>query len=202
TTTTSWASPRSRILSASSRAISSNGLMLILSPSVSTPLPSARTRTRTLASTTRFSPTSILSTRCSPSGTRKARILTDRYPWHKESRRPANDARPRHGTRAGRAPRGSGLAHRGLPVRAPRPRQGPRGLPGGPHPRRGERPPRRGPRGAGHAGRRAPSAARSGRVRGDARPLGDHGPYHGGGLRPGRRGDRRAPVVAPRLGGP
>src|SRR3990170_842586 len=66
TATISLASPRSRIRRASSRAISSKGLMLILTPSVSTPLPSDFTRTRTLKSTTRFSPTSIFSTDDSP----------------------------------------------------------------------------------------------------------------------------------------
>jgi acetyl/propionyl-CoA carboxylase alpha subunit len=48
TTTTSSASPRSLMRSASSSAISSNGLILILTPSVSTPEPSDRIRTRTL----------------------------------------------------------------------------------------------------------------------------------------------------------
>ena len=45
---TSSALPCSLILKASSNAISSNGFMLILTPSFSTPLPSERTLTRTL----------------------------------------------------------------------------------------------------------------------------------------------------------
>ena len=47
-TTTSSAPPRSLMRSASSSAISSKGLMLILTPSVMTPLPSGFTRMRTL----------------------------------------------------------------------------------------------------------------------------------------------------------
>jgi len=47
-TTTSSAPPRSLMRSASSSAISSKGLMLILTPSVTTPVPSGLTRTRTL----------------------------------------------------------------------------------------------------------------------------------------------------------
>jgi hypothetical protein len=48
TTITSLAPPFSLMRSASSSAISSKGLMLILTPSVTTPVPSGLTRTRTL----------------------------------------------------------------------------------------------------------------------------------------------------------
>ena len=48
TATISAATARSRSRTASSTAISSNGFIDILTPAVSTPLPSARTRTLTL----------------------------------------------------------------------------------------------------------------------------------------------------------
>jgi len=48
TATTSSACPFSLMRSASSSAISSKGLMLILTPSVITPVPSGLTRMRTL----------------------------------------------------------------------------------------------------------------------------------------------------------
>src|SRR5690606_35211249 len=58
-TTTSVAMPLSRRRSASSSAISSNGLADSLTPSVTTPVPSGLTWMRTLKSTTRLYPTRI-----------------------------------------------------------------------------------------------------------------------------------------------
>ena len=59
TATTSVASPRSLMRTASSTAISSNGFIDILTLARSTPLPSDLTRTLTLKSTTRFTGTRI-----------------------------------------------------------------------------------------------------------------------------------------------
>src|SRR5262249_30726954 len=59
TATTSVASPRSLMRTASSTAISSKGFIDILTLSKSTPLPSDLTRTLTLKSTTRFTGTRI-----------------------------------------------------------------------------------------------------------------------------------------------
>ena len=59
TATTSVASPRSLMRTASSTAISSNGFIDILTLARSTPVPSDLTRTLTLKSTTRFTGTRI-----------------------------------------------------------------------------------------------------------------------------------------------